>query len=87
MTEQKDIFDFDCSKIVISTAGADIDGPRLHELLRKRYHLEMEMEAEQYILALTSVADSREGFQRLTKALLEIDRELAEKHAPEAFAL
>lgn len=85
LTEQKDIFDFDCSKIVISTAGADIDGPRLHELLRKRYHLEMEMEAEQYILALTSVADSREGFQRLTKALMEIDRELAEKHAPEGF--
>ena len=43
------------------------------------------MEAEQYILALTSVADSREGFQRLTKALLEIDRGLAEKHAPEGF--
>lgn len=85
LTEQKDIFDFDCSKIVISTAGADIDGPGLHELLRKRYHLEMEMEAEQYILALTSVADSREGFQRLTKALLEIDRGLAEKHAPEGF--
>lgn len=85
LTEQKDIFDFDASKIVISTAGADIDGPKLHEILRRRYHLEMEMEAEQYVLALTSVMDSREGLQRLTEALLEIDRELEEKHAPEGF--
>ena len=74
-------------KLSFLQQGQTLDGPGLHELLRKRYHLEMEMEAEQYILALTSVADSREGFQRLTKALLEIDRELAEKHAPEAFAL
>ena len=36
----------------------------------------MEMEAEQYILALTSVMDSREGFERLVNALLEIDGSL-----------
>ena len=39
------------------------------------------MEAEQYVLALTSVMDSREGFRRLTEALLEIDRELAKRRS------
>ena len=39
----------------------------------------MEMEAEQYVLALASVMDSREGFDRLVKALLEIDESLQNK--------
>ena len=39
----------------------------------------MEMEAEQYILALTSVMDIREGFERLVNALLEIDGSLQSK--------
>ena len=55
LKNQEDIFDFDDSKIVISTAWADLSGSQLHRILRERYHLEMEMEAEQYVLALTSV--------------------------------
>ncbi len=81
LKNQEDIFDFDDSKIVISTAWADLSGCQLHRILRERYHLEMEMEAEQYVLALTSVMDSREGFRRLTEALLEIDRELAKRRS------
>lgn len=76
LIEKTDIFDLDYSKIIISTENADINGPQLHEVLRRKYHLEMEMEAEQYILALTSVMDSREGFERLVNALLEIDGSL-----------
>lgn len=79
LIEENDIFDFDYSKMIISTVNADINGPQLHEILRKKYHLEMEMEAEQYVLALTSVMDSREGFDRLVKALLEIDESLQNK--------
>jgi len=79
LIEENDIFDLDYSKMIISTVNADINGPQLHEILRKKYHLEMEMEAEQYILALTSVMDSREGFERLVNALLEIDGSLQSK--------
>lgn len=79
LIEENDIFDLDYSKMIISTVNADINGPQLHEILRKKYHLEMEMEAEQYVLALTSVMDSREGFDRLVKALLEIDESLQNK--------
>lgn len=76
---QKDIFDMDLSKFVISTVNAPINGPQLHHILRTKYHLEMEMEAEQYVLALTSVMDSQEGFDRLVRALLEIDESLWRK--------
>ncbi len=73
------VFDLDKSKLVISTAKAPIDGPDLHRRLRERYGLELEMEAPEYVLALTSVMDSCQGFQRLSGALLEIDRAMAEE--------
>lgn len=75
------VFDFDRSKIIISTAGASINGPELHKILREQYHLELEMEAEQYVLALTSVMDTREGFVRLVQALQEIDGRLLKENA------
>ena len=34
------------------------------------------MTAPEYVIAMTSVLDTDEGFERLTKALLEIDEEL-----------
>ena len=64
-------------KIVVSTMRAkDFHGEELAEMLRKNYHLEMEMTAPEYVIAMTSVLDTDEGFERLTKALLEIDEEL-----------
>ena len=72
-------FDFDRSKILISTERAGISGPELSELLRWEYHLEVEMEAERYVTAIMTVADTEEGFERLTQALLRTDRELEEK--------
>ena len=73
----------DISKLVISTAGSEISGPKLHNILREKYHLEMEMEGENYVIALTSVLDSQEGFDRLTQGLLEIDTELCRYFEPE----
>ena len=68
---------WDPSKIVVSTMRAkDFHGEELAEMLRKNYHLEMEMTAPEYVIAMTSVLDTDEGFERLTKALLEIDEEL-----------
>ena len=67
--------DLDPSKLLITTAGANVNGKELSSLLRDRYHLEMEMETSGYVLALTSIADTKEGFQRLTSALMEIDRQ------------
>ena len=77
---------WDPSKIVVSTMHAeDFHGEELAEVLRNKYHLEMEMTAPEYVIAMTSLMDTDEGFERLATALLEIDEELMKKKskAPE----
>ena len=71
----KQAFDYDTGKLVISTQNADISGIELADILRKRYYIEVEMAAHGYIIAMTSVCDTDDGFERLKNALLEIDRE------------
>lgn len=72
----------DPSKIVIVTEdlvdgeGNPFHGPDLYTLLRETYHLQMEMQMGDYVLAMTSVMDSQEGFDRLWQALSEIDSSL-----------
>lgn len=73
------IKDFDRSKLVISVKDTDMDGNCLDNLLREKYRLEMEMAAGTYALALTSIADTEEGFVRLAAALREIDAGLDRK--------
>ena len=65
---------WDPSKIVVSTMRVeDFHGEELAETLRRKYHLEMEMTAPEYVIAMTSLMDTEEGFERLGTALLEID--------------
>lgn len=72
-------FDYDRSKVLISTERCAYSGRELAKILRKEYHLEVEMDAPEYVTAIMTVSDTQEGFDRLTRALLEVDRELAEK--------
>jgi len=70
---------WDPSKIVVSTMHAkEFHGEELAEILRKKYHLEMEMTAPEYVIAMTSVMDTDEGLERLATALLEIGEGLSE---------
>lgn len=68
-------YDFDRSKVLISLENCTMSGPELAQILREKYHLEPEMEAAHYVTAIMTVADTQEGFDRLTAALLEIDAE------------
>lgn len=71
---------WDPSKLVISTKDAkEFHGEDLAELLRRKYHLEMEMTAPEYVIAMTSLMDTEEGFERFGKALLEIDKTLSRR--------
>jgi arginine decarboxylase len=70
------IFDLDPSKITISVKNTPFSGHQMNEILRMQYHIEMEMEANDYVLAITSICDTKEGFERLEKALHAIDREM-----------
>ena len=75
---------YDRSKILISVADAELTSHELSRRLREDYHLEMEMcgadyvtAITTYVLAMTSVGDTKEGLDRLVNALLAIDGELS----------
>jgi len=71
-----DIYDVDMSKIIISDIKGKIPGNELYERLRCEYGLWLEMAAGRYALAMTSVMDTREGYDRLVRALYSIDEEV-----------
>lgn len=71
------VFDLDCSKLVVSTKGMAISGAELDQILRERYHLEMEMCGADTVTAILTLADTETGLGRLEMALLELDGELA----------
>lgn len=73
------VYDMDKSKIIISSRGTGMSGAQLDDRLRKEYHLEMEMCGSDYVTAITTLADTEEGLERLCRALLEIDAELDAK--------
>ena len=67
----------DPSRVLVSGTGAGLSGRRICDILRSEYQLEMEMEAPGYALAIMSIADAQEGFDRLTGVLKELDRRCA----------
>lgn len=71
-------FDYDQGKIVIGIQKhcQGISGRWMSELLREKYHLEVEMQAGNYVIAMTSPYDTNEGMNRLACAVLEIDETL-----------
>ncbi|MBQ8527381.1 MAG: aminotransferase class I/II-fold pyridoxal phosphate-dependent enzyme [Lachnospiraceae bacterium] len=78
--------DWDASKIVICAdgltdrKGVPYRGKELAKDLLEKYRLQMEMISENYVLAMTSIYDTEEGFDRLLHALKEIDKTLCHKN-------
>ena len=68
---EKSLYDF--GKIVVITKNTNITGKELSDILRKDYKIEVEMASTYYIIAMTSICDNKESFQRLLNALKEID--------------
>ena len=64
----------DPGKLVILVP--DGKGSCVYDALRERFHLQPEMRTPDYVLLMTSVNDTREGFARLREALFELDREM-----------
>ena len=73
---EQEIYDLDISKIVISAKQTKMSGRDLEKKLREEYHLQMEMQSGFYVLGMTSIMDTPEGFERLYAALKEIDEGL-----------
>lgn len=74
--KQSNIYDLDESKLTIFTHNADISGIELGKLLRTKYNIQVEVEAEEYIIAMSTIADDINDLEGLSKALLEIDANL-----------
>ena len=77
---------FDRSKLVLSVKDTIekkehrlFTGKMLYEKLLSDYHLQMEMAAGSYVIAMTSIGDTKEGMDRLICALVEIDAQLEKK--------
>lgn len=67
------IYDFDSSKLVLSTGSTGMTGRQLYDRLLRDFNIQMEMASFTYCLGIATVADSMDGFCRLDKALGEID--------------
>lgn len=78
--------DFDKGKLVIATDRTGISGFELKKILLEKYKIELEMAMPSYALAMTSIADTDDGFERLIFALKEIDSGLTADTKPAFFA-
>lgn len=67
---------FDRGKLIISCKGTSLSGKQLSQILMKSYHLQMEMAFFDYVTAIVTIMDTKEGWERLAKALVDIDARL-----------
>lgn len=81
VSEKYILQDWDIGKILISVMGTSMTGKELSNVLREKYHLELEMAAPTYALAMMTLMDEERGWQRLADALVEIDGRIEEKPA------
>ncbi len=85
---------YDRGKILIDTSGSIIQneketkkctGKLLSDLLERKYLIQTEMAAPDYVVAMTSICDTEEGMDRLVSALYEIDANLANANEYEGY--
>lgn len=65
----------DISKLIFVGKDNTINGKAIEKKLREIYNLQIEMSMPGSFLAITSIADDIDGFERLYQALVEVDRE------------
>ena len=71
------VFDLDLTKLVIAVNSKECSGIELADILRERYHFEVEMATQHFVLAIMTVADKPQEIVRLEQCLRELDYEWA----------
>ena len=66
----------DIGKLLVSVKKTGLSGQQLYDMLLEKYHIQLEMAAPSYVLAMFTVGDDEDGYVRMTEALLEIDARL-----------
>ena len=77
---QNSIFDIDLAKLVFTLDN--MCGYTLELTLRRNYGLQMEAAAKNHITAITTIADTDDGFARLAAALQEINKQPRDNSVP-----
>lgn len=67
----------DLGKLVISVKETNLTGKELYDILVQKYHLQPEMAAKSFVLVMFTMNDSQEGYDRLVRALKDIDAGLS----------
>ena len=67
-----EVYDYDLGKLVIDLSETNITGTELQKILREKYKFETEMANNQYVIAMTSIADDLEKVKEFGEALVEI---------------
>lgn len=76
------VFGFDYGKILISCTDTVFTGNRLADILHKQYHMDFEMSNTETLLAMTSMADTKENLFYLAECLLNIDKQDIQGNRP-----
>lgn len=72
----------DPGKILVISGKAGLTGRQLYDILLEKYHLQMEMAAGDYVTAIMTCCDKKEGWERLADALAAIDGQCGLEKAP-----
>lgn len=63
----------DIGKLVILSGKTGLSGQQIYDILLEKYHLQLEMAASDHCLAMFTIGDSAEAYERMTDALFAID--------------
>ncbi len=73
--DPKAVFSMDPGKILIETSKTCLTGKQFYDILLRRYHLQPEMAAGNYVTAIMTCCDDKEGWDRLQAALARLEKE------------
>lgn len=76
---ERESYAFDDGKILMFPDPDYLNGKELYDMFLSEYRLQMEMVTDKYVVAMTSIMDTQEGFDRLIHALYDIDQKLEQK--------
>lgn len=72
---------YDQGKLVLRVRNMENSGKWLYEQLLEEHHIQLEMSLPGYCIAMTSIMDSQEGFERLFHALYTLDQSIVADQA------
>ena len=75
--ERSDIKGIDPLKVLISMPGLQVSGYQMGNILKEKYHIQLEMETQHSILAMFSLLHDESDWERFYKALQEVAADYA----------